>query len=232
MPPREDLKRADSGQFACKLTPELASGIVADVESCLFDQQLALKHGVDVSTLKSWVERGLDEEAVEPFRSFAEAYIRASIDLEERLLDVVRSAAEPWTASKESIEVEAIAAGFNETDWDDVDSHDGPPPGHKLVKRTIKTREIRRGDWKAAAWVLERRWPLRWSSSRQPDGGPKEMIRMPDGALNRRRRVDSQLEAPSPELIKAFRSKGYDIVRITDAASAASPTPPEKGSDP
>jgi hypothetical protein len=219
---REDL-RQDDGRYASKLTLERAAAIVASVKSGLFDQQIALENGVDVSTLKSWVERGLDEEGIEPYRSFAEDYIREAIALEQRLLTTVMEASEPYAATKETIEIEAVAAGFNETDWDDVESYDSPP-GSKLVRRTTKSRESRRGDWKAAAWVLERRWPLRWSSSRQPDGGPKEAIRLPDGALNRRRRVEEQLTQPSPEMIKAFRDKGYAIVRISDAASAADET--------
>lgn len=226
---RDELARTDSGQFSGKLTPQLADSLVASVDSLLFDQQIALKHGVDVSTLKSWVDRGLDEEAVEPYRSFAEAYIRASIDLEERLLQKVLAAADPWESLVETVELEALAQGFAEFDDEEFDTSD-LPRGTVLKKARKTTRETRRGDWKAAGWVLERRWPLRWSSSRQPDGGPKEAIRLPDGQLNRRRRVDKQIEQLSPELIKAFRDKGFAIVRIPDAASAASPTP-EKGTN-
>jgi hypothetical protein len=215
---RADL-RQDDGRYASKLTPELAASIIASVKSGLFDQQNAIQHGVDVTTLKSWVERGLDEEAVEPFRSFAEGYIKEAIALEERLLATVMEASEPFVAERETIEVEALARGFSEAD-DDCDSSD-MAPGATVRRSRTKTREQRRGDWKAAAWVLERRWPLRWSSSRQPDGGPKEALRLPDAALNRRKRVEQQLDQLSPELIKAFRDRGFAIVRITDAASAA-----------
>jgi hypothetical protein len=208
-----DLRSAD-GRYACKLTPELAAGIVAGVRSGLFDQQNALRHGVDVSTLKSWIERGLDEEAVEPFKGFAEAYLKEAIALEERLLATVMEASEPFEARSETVETIMLAAGFDETD-SDVDSTDMEPGTTLKRSRTVK-RETRRGDWRAAAWVLERRWPLRWSSARQPDGGPKEAIRLPDGSLNRRRRVDAQIDTPSPELIKAFRERGFAIVRIND----------------
>jgi hypothetical protein len=214
-----DLRQGD-GRYASKLTPALAQSIVAGVKSGLFDQQNAVRHGVDVSTLKSWVERGLDEEAVEPFRSFAEAYLTEAIALEERLLATVMASSEPWTATSESIETEAVADGFDETDFDDVESYD-TPPNTKIVRKTTRKREERRGDWRAAAWVLERRWPLRWSSQRQPDGGPKEMLRLPDGALNRRVRVEAQLAQPSPELIKALRDRGYAIVPLTTSAASA-----------
>lgn len=216
-----DLRTAD-GRYASKLTAELAASLVAGVRSGLFDQQNAMRHGVDVSTLKSWVERGLDEEALEPYRSFAESYLKEAIALEERLLATVMEASEPFEARRETTEDEhlVLASGFDETD--DFDSTD-MEPGSTLKRKKIRTvtRETRRGDWKAAAWVLERRWPLRWSSQRQPDGGPKEAIRLPDAALNRRTRVEAQLTQPSPELIKAFRDRGFAIVPLKDAAASA-----------
>ena len=221
-----EIPRTEAGQFACKLTPELARRLVEGVESGLFDQQNALRCGVDVTTLKSWVFRGLDEEAVEPFRSFAEAYITAAIALEARLLQIVRQAADPWVETKEEIEITSLHRGFDETDFGEVgDVLDSLEQGQITSKKVARTRASRRGDWKAAAWVLERRWPLRWSSSRQPDGGPKEAIPLPDGALNRRRRVSELTSDPSPEMIKAFRDKGFAIVRITDASTSAAVEP-------
>jgi hypothetical protein len=236
-----DDRRTGDGRYQTKLTPELADAIVEGVESGLFDQQNATRHGVDVTTLKSWVERGLDEEAEEPFRSFAERYIKASIALEEHLLGIVLEAAEPFESRRETIEEEALARGFAEADAADGErlSLGDMPAGTVLKRSRSTTREQKRGDWKAAGWILERRWPLRWSSSRQPDGGPKEMLRMPDGSVNRRRKTDAMTAAPPPELIAAFRAKGHAIVpletlaRLEAAAAsvgaATSAEPPTKG---
>jgi hypothetical protein len=70
-----------------------------------------------------------------------------------------------------------------------------------------------RGDWRAAAWYAERRWPLRWGITRQPEGGPKEAIKLPDAPVQRRRKVEAMVKAPPPELIKALRDAGFELVR-------------------
>lgn len=190
-----------------KLTPDLGKSIVDSVKNGLFDAQNALKHGIDITTLKSWVERGVDENAEEPFRSFAEAYIKASIELEERLVGTIIKASEPWEASKES---EEVSSGTGDEDCDSDDRE----PEHKFQRRKSKTEKIiERGDWKAAGFFLERRWPLRWGITRQPEGGPKEAIKLPDAFQNRKRKVDELTASPPPELIKALAEKGWDLVK-------------------
>lgn len=178
------------GKFQTALTPDLHRSIVDGVRTGLFDAQNALRHGIDITTLKSWVDRGLDEEAEEPFASFARDYLAASIEIEERTIAVILAAAEPWWSEKES-------------DEDRTHKHE---------------KALHRGDWRAAAFFLERRWPLRWGVTRQPEGGPKEMLKLPDGILNRKKRVDEMTLAPPPELIRAFRRSGYDIVKRKDPA--------------
>jgi hypothetical protein len=180
------------GKFQTALTPDLHRAIVDGVKSGLFDAQNALRRGIDITTLKSWVDRGLDEEAEEPFASFARDYLAASIEIEERTIAVILQAAEPWWGEKES----------------DEESDEGSTHKHE--------KALHRGDWRAAAFFLERRWPLRWGVTRQPEGGPKEMLKLPDGVMNRRKRVDEMTLAPPPELIRAFRRSGYDIIKRKD----------------
>lgn len=202
--------RGPDGRFGSggKLTAQLAASLISSVSAGLFDAQNALKHGIDVTTLKSWVDRGIDEDADEPYRSFAEAYIKAAIELEEGVIGTILNAADEYTRELEAVEEWQPVGG---ADLSDVDSADSVPRGggRKTKKEAVHVR----GDWKAAAWYAERRWPLRWGLTRQPEGGPKEAIKLPDAPLQRRRKVEAMLKAPPPELIKQLRDQGWELVR-------------------
>lgn len=202
----------ERGRFEpLRLTEELATSLVEGVRRGLFDAQNANKHNVSVDTLKSWVDRGLDEEAEEPYRGFAERYIKESIALEELHIEKVCRAADDWLAEFESTEVESGGSGVY---LDGCDSSDVDPAARRKLKRGNKQM---RGDWHASAWYLERRWPLRWGITRQPEGGPKEALKLPEAGHSRRDKVKGMLREPTPELIKAFREAGFDIIKREDS---------------
>ncbi len=222
-------QRLPDGTFSHQLTPERHRRLVEGCRDGLFDTQNALREGVDASTLRSWVERGLDEDAEEPFRSFAEDYLRASIALEESIIRRVLDAAEPVSLPFESTEVgETVGSGG--TSYDDVDSYDSEP-GRLSFKKTKRGTKEQRGDWRAAAWFAERRWPLRWGN-RSPDGGPKEALRMPDAMTSRQKKIDAMVDKPPPELVKRFREKGWQLVRIETPTLEAPPKPTEPARKP
>ncbi len=156
------------------------------------------------------MDRGLDENAEEPFLSFAEAYVKASIELEERVIARILAAADDYDQELQSDEV---TRRLMENTFGDVDSSD-EEPGAFLFKKQKTQKKNERGDWRAAAWFAERRWPLRWGMHRQPEGGPKEAIKLPDAPMNRARKVRQMVAAPPPELIKAFREAGYHLVKV------------------
>ena len=191
----------------CKLTPAMADALVEGVKLGLFDAQNALNNGIDVNTLKSWIDRGIDEDAEEPFKSFAERYIREMIALEKRVIDTILRASDDFDRQVEAIE-DWSKSGADDYD---VDSSDYMPPA--FVSRKKKRQTSReKGDWRAAAWYAERRWPLRWGN-RAPEGGPKEALKLPDAPVARRKKVQQMVNAPTPELIKAFRDAGYELVK-------------------
>lgn len=199
--------RGANGQFELLLTDALGKSIIESVSLGLFDAQNALKHGIDVTTLKSWIDRGIDEEAEEPYRSFAEEYIKAAIALEESVIGTILEAADEYKSLLESVEE------WQDGGSEDCDSSDVEPSPRGKGRKTKRETSLRRGDWKAAAWFAERRWPLRWGITRQPEGGPKEAIKLPDAPMQRRKKVLQMVAAPPPELIKALRDQGFELVR-------------------
>lgn len=76
-----------------ELTRELHLALVSTrADSYLFDEQIALKNGVERDTLKRWLSLGVAENASEPFASFAKDYSEASIECEEKALEEIRDA--------------------------------------------------------------------------------------------------------------------------------------------
>lgn len=191
----------------CKLTPAMADSLIDGVKQGLFDAQNALRNGIDVNTLKSWVDRGIDEEAVDPFKSFAERYIREMIALEERVINTILDASNDYQRELEAVE------DWQKSSADEYDTDGGdymPPAFVSRKKKRQSSRE--KGDWRAAAWYAERRWPLRWGN-RAPEGGPRDALRLPDAPMARRQKVLQMTATPTPEIVKAFRDAGWDLVR-------------------
>jgi hypothetical protein len=96
MPERRSLNpapRPERVAVDAELTRDLHLALVATrAESYLFDEQVALKNGVERETLKRWLAMGVAENAREPYVSFARDYSQASIECEETALEEIRDA--------------------------------------------------------------------------------------------------------------------------------------------
>jgi len=83
------LAKTDSGG-SCMLTPDLQEKLIhLRSTKHLFDSEIAFRCGVSDRTLYRWISLGLDEDAKQPYKDFAQQYINAVIDQEDEVLEMV-----------------------------------------------------------------------------------------------------------------------------------------------
>lgn len=103
--------------------------------------------GIDRQSYYNWMERG--EQGEEPYLTFFGAIKQAMGQSEAVALAVVRKAALGWIEGKTVHKVDS----------------DG--------KSETTTTTLRRFEWQAAAWMLERRFPDKYSRTVKVDEGEK-----------------------------------------------------------
>jgi hypothetical protein len=182
-----------------RLTPELADSIIRDVERGLFLTQIGLHNGVHPNTIRNWVRRGLAVDADEPFRSFAERFAKAEVKVEAGLVAIVAEASRNFESvrrQKKHRTRGGLMLGL-------VDPSEIEPAEET---ETLEERIERRGDWRAAAFLLERRFPKRWgeaaADSSQRDS--LDLVQILDEAESRGQDLDDLVSNPPPELEAAI----------------------------
>lgn len=172
------------------LTTELAEKLLRDVlKKRVFDAQIAIRNGIHPDTLKLWLKKGLEEDAEEPYRSFAQRYATAQIDDEADAVSDVMAGTQPHEGA-------------------------GKP-----------------GDWKAAAWYLERKYPKRWNPNRQPEAGVAEAVDIEgivrEGA-EQSENLAELLRNPPPPLLEAMREAREELkVLLAEIEEPIPARPPE-----
>jgi hypothetical protein len=79
----------------------------------------------------------------------------------------------------------------------------------------------RPGDWKAAAWYLERKHPKRWNPNKQPANGPGESIDVESlvrDATEQKENLIELLRDPPPQLLAAMREASAEIKALLEPA--------------
>lgn len=180
-------------------TDELGAAIIADVKHGLFLTQVGLNNGVHPNTIRNWVRKGLEPGAVEPWLSFAERFVKAEVEVEQRLVAAVREASEAHETQKRHTKTKTgggLALGL--TDPSDI------APADEV--ETLEETQERRGDWRAAAFLLERRFPKRWgqqaAESSQRDA--LDVAALLEEAESRGQDLDDLLTNRPPELEEAL----------------------------
>lgn len=205
-----------------RLTRELGEAIVKDLASGLYANQVALRNGLHRHTLAHWVERGLREGAGELEQWFAEAYIKAEIEVERKTIETIRAAAEPWEETRdfeETLEYDPDdpAAGYGGDDHAVLERRDYCKQRHE--------RALKRGDWGAAAWFAEKRWPKRWGSRAPMKGHESATDDLPvteilAAAETRAEDINSLVAQPPPELEEALLRNKDAVLALFAAAEA------------
>lgn len=154
-PARKAAPEAKIGR-PTRCTPTTTARICRFIEKDAVSLRAACElSGVPYSTAKEWRARGLETDKKRPpepeFAAFAAHVARAERRSELSLVGVIRQAAHGRTLQTvERIEEPGGA---------------GPLSQPRLV--SIKTKRERRVDWKAAAYLLERRFPAEYTPNQK-----------------------------------------------------------------
>lgn len=154
--PKTDQVEVNQGGRPTKITPEITKKITDYILMGSYVETAATASGITKDTFYRWLKQGMkdrdagDNDTLEA--KFSDAVDRAVGEAEQR--DLYR-----------------IDAAANEIRDKVEEKKDILPDGTTIVTRIITKGE--RGDWRAAAWKLERRAPKRW--------GHKAALKIEDG---------------------------------------------------
>jgi len=78
----------DLGNFTA-LTPEVHDRFLAELGKGDWPQLAAFRAGISPKSVKRWLDKGLEEAAVEPYASFAAAVVQLEAELAGKLIEVI-----------------------------------------------------------------------------------------------------------------------------------------------
>lgn len=78
----------DLGRFTA-LTPEVEKRFLSELAKGDWPQLAAFRSGISPKSIKRWLDKGLEECAIEPYASFAAAVVKLEADLAGKLIEVI-----------------------------------------------------------------------------------------------------------------------------------------------
>ncbi len=71
------------------LTPEVQQRFLTELEKGDWPQLAAFRAGISPKSVKRWIDKGLEEAAIEPYASFAAAVVKLEAELAGKLIEVI-----------------------------------------------------------------------------------------------------------------------------------------------
>ena len=203
--------------MSSKITPELIEQLVAGIGAGLWDAQNALRAGIHPRTLADWLARGLREEAEEPYATLARRYLQASAEIEVAVIQYVFAGAQTAKVRRKTVTESGPPRCAEFTGGTAGKEH---PEGSTLQRVT----EQLRGDWRAATWYLEHRWPMRWGN-RADERHELPLAKILESAESRPADLAELLANPTPELQAAMFQAREQILALLAPEVLALPEP-------
>lgn len=188
-----------------KLTPELSDSIVAAVRSAQFVEVAAAMVGVHKETLYAWLRRG------------AEARTKAGrLNDQDRRCREFSDAVGTALAEAEAYTIGGVLEAGRVPATKRVTVTKSSGVGDEAEVTTEERVEELPPDWRALAWVGERRW-RRWNLRQlvEAQGAEDGMAGDSGAALTARDQVLSQLEAMT-ENLEGLASGGLGVESLTE----------------
>lgn len=136
-----------------KLTPEIQAVIVDAIRCGNYIETAAALAGIHKDTIYEWLRKGATAPEGDRYRDFTDAVYEALAQSEAEAVTAIHEAGMPHEVIKSRI----IRKPLFE-DGKPILDDDGKPV---LVTETIEETTVEH-DWRALAWLLERRFSKRW----------------------------------------------------------------------
>ena len=134
------------------LTPEIQEILLEAIGMGLTFKSAAQFAGVDETTFYTWKRKG-KAATFGPYHQFYQALRKAEIMGQAALLKNINDA----SAGGQTIVTTRVTTG----------------PDGQVIKTIVHQRQAL-PDWKAAAWILERRYPAEWGRKERPQDNDDE----------------------------------------------------------